>query len=275
MMGLPQPVDDFFVLSDTFHVKPLLSHLQNNRNATLILCKEDSVVIYNVSTYKETCVSEFRLDIIMKELSKYDDRDMTKSYFMLGKQLLINWLESTFDFKKNSLGDEVYIYGENQMAYFINNCLKSVTNNEVNLIKVSEDYNKSSAVNWCRGQLVMDARRELNRKVKSFNLVEDQEYISFDIQEIVQNLLAGRVKRIMLASDQQIYGKIDRLSGEITYTHFHKDHENDDILDDIAQIAIEQGIRPILVKRSRIRQQRTIKAVISRRPYKSHEWEVA
>ncbi|MEM7646328.1 MAG: hypothetical protein AAF203_05420, partial [Pseudomonadota bacterium] len=206
--------------------------------------------------------SEFRLDTIMSELAQYDESQASHSYFMLSKQLLINWLETAFENKTTSLSGPVYVYGEKGMAGFITSFFRSVTRRRIVGIKNSFHPNRGEALLWARNQISKQNKDLIGRQIESFAIVNEGEFVSYDFQEILHHLYAGNVKRLMVAKDQSIFGKIDKKSAKITFTHFHKDHEDDDLLDDISQIAISRGLEPLLVKRKKIRKQRLIKAVI-------------
>jgi len=88
--------------------------------------------------------------------------------------------------------------------------------------------------------------------------------ISYNFQEILFGLLNGKVKRMLIAKDQSVFGKINFSDYTIEFTHFHKDHEDDDLLDDFAQLALERGVSPLFVKSRQINNKRPIQAVLTR-----------
>ena len=181
---------------------------------------------------------------------------------MLGKQLLVNWIADSFKHKQTSLAEPVFVYGEKTMANFVLACFRSVTKKDISDCRINDLPSRREAVAWSRSRSQRVKKDETAEKIRNFSLIKENEFISYDFQEILYYLMSGQVRRLMVAKDQSIFGKINKSTGEITYTHYHKDHEDDDLLDDIAQIAIEQGIDPIMAKRGQMRKQRLIKAVI-------------
>lgn len=265
IISIPSYVEEIFVLSKTFHVKPLLNIQQQESCGTLIFCEKEAVSLVSVGPNHNSLISQFRLDSIFDQLAKSDENKISHSYFMLGKQLLLNWLEDSFENKKSFLAQPVLVYGEKTMAGFVTSCLKSATQKDVLESLQVFRPNQREAIDWSRARIKRLKDEETLRAVNQFSETNENQYISYDIQEILYNLLAGHVRKLMVAKDQSVFGKIDENSAQITYTHFHKDHEDDDLLDDISQMAIERGITPILVKRGQIRKQRLLKAVIEKK----------
>jgi hypothetical protein len=156
------------------------------------------------------------------------------------------------------------IYGDQVLANFIESSFKAVTGKNLFAASKTKDANLKNAFNWARTQSKKFKKIEINYRLSSFSNFKEDEYVSFNFQEILTALLMGKIKKILVAKDQNIFGKINTNDATIEFTHFHKDYEDDDLLDDIAQLAIEQGVSPLFVNSSQIINRRPIQAIISK-----------
>lgn len=266
VLNLSRPVEDQFVLSSTFHVKPLLAMQQSEGSGTLVFCEKNHVKIFTSTGSVTFPMREFNLGHIRQELAKIDENKFSHSYFMLSKQLLSNWLEDSLSSNAIKNMGPILLYGDRSMAQFVRGCIESIDRTKTIEYKEALHPDVKQATRWCQGRIVSLLKQENVRRIQEFSKLEEGEFISYDLQEIVHNLMAGRVKRLMVAADQNVFGKIDEGTGAITFTHFQKDHEDDDILDDLCQMAIERGVRPVLAQRWQIRKQRLVKAIIAESP---------
>ncbi len=70
---------------------------------------------------------------------------------------------------------------------------------------------------------------------------------SGDLEEVAQSAVYGRVKTLLLEEDKRIWGRLDRTSGAITWGEEHKNPEDADILDDLAEEVLLRGGTVFLV----------------------------
>jgi hypothetical protein len=70
---------------------------------------------------------------------------------------------------------------------------------------------------------------------------------SDDLVEVARAAVKGRVRKIILASDQMLWGKLHPKSGNITLHPHQLDTQDDDILDDLAEIVLANGGKVLCV----------------------------
>jgi hypothetical protein len=81
----------------------------------------------------------------------------------------------------------------------------------------------------------------LQKSLIEFSVAEDESRILKNIFQISKAVARGEVRKLMIASETNVFGKIDHKSGGLEINPYHLDHEDDDILDDLAQAVIAQG----------------------------------
>ncbi len=85
---------------------------------------------------------------------------------------------------------------------------------------------------------------------------------SKNIFQIARAVVRGQVRKLVIMEDISIFGKIDRKSGGLAIHPFDQDHEDDDILDDLAQMVLSQGGEVIVAPRDQIPKGRPILAIL-------------
>ena len=70
------------------------------------------------------------------------------------------------------------------------------------------------------------------------------------------------MRKIIVTDELSIFGKIDPKSGGLAIHPFDLDHEDDCILDDLAQMVLSQGGEVIVAKRDEIPKGRPILAIL-------------
>ncbi len=72
-----------------------------------------------------------------------------------------------------------------------------------------------------------------------------------DLTDIAQALIAGRVGWLLVEADRQIPGQLDRVSGQVQFGN-PEDTAMDDLLDDLAELALVMGGEVIIVPSERM-----------------------
>ena len=83
-----------------------------------------------------------------------------------------------------------------------------------------------------------------------------------NIFQISKAVVQGRVRKLIVTDEISIFGKIDRNSGGVAIHPLDLDHEDDCILDDLAQMVLSQGGEVVIAKRDEIPKGRPILAIL-------------
>ena len=87
-----------------------------------------------------------------------------------------------------------------------------------------------------------------------------------NIFHISKAVARGEVRKLMIASGTTVFGKIDDKSGSLAIHPYDLDHEDDDILDDLAQAVIAQGGEVIVADDDQMPQHRIAMAILKSGP---------
>jgi hypothetical protein len=84
-----------------------------------------------------------------------------------------------------------------------------------------------------------------------------------NIFQIAKAAIQGRIRKLIVADEIRIFGKLDLKTGGMAIHPFDLDHEDDDILDDLAQTVLAQGGEVVLASRDEIPKGRPVLAILN------------
>jgi hypothetical protein len=97
-----------------------------------------------------------------------------------------------------------------------------------------------------------DARHYLQQAFLEFDSAEAQNLARRSLFQIAKATAQGRVRKLIIAEETQIFGKFNAKTGNISLHAGHLDHADDDILDDLAQAVLAQGGEVVVAPREQI-----------------------
>lgn len=97
-----------------------------------------------------------------------------------------------------------------------------------------------------------EVRQLIGDSLVEYQLAEAISLGKRNLFQIARAAVAGRVRKLIISDESRIFGKLDRGSGQLAIHAYDKDHEDDDILDDIAQEVITQGGEVVIVKQNEL-----------------------
>ena len=104
-----------------------------------------------------------------------------------------------------------------------------------------EEHSLSRIEAAIREELDAEAKSRIRQTFKEFHLADDLSLGCRNLFDIASAAVKGRVSKLVVSSDMQIFGKIDEASGRLKLNPGDSDHEDDDILDDLAQLVLANG----------------------------------
>ena len=102
----------------------------------------------------------------------------------------------------------------------------------------------------------------LEKALLEFRFAEEGNRVRKNIFQISKAVVQGKVRKLIVTDEISIFGKIDYKSGGIAIHPFDQDHEDDCILDDLAQMVLSQGGEVVIAKRDEIPKGRPILAIL-------------
>lgn len=85
---------------------------------------------------------------------------------------------------------------------------------------------------------------------------------SDDLTTVAQAAVQGRVRRLLLARGRHVWGRLDRVTGEVALHERQQDAHDDDVLDDIAQAVLSRGGEVLLLEPERLTNGTKVAAVL-------------
>jgi hypothetical protein len=165
------------------------------------------------------------------------------------------------DLTKNSkpklfvAGDPMLVAGLNQHLTYSQTVKNPILNT----------FSKSHANEICRSIrkiLKSETQKSFDASLLEFHFAEEANRTQKNIFKISKAIAEGKVKKLVVTDEVNIFGKVDSKSGALSIHPYDVDHEDDCILDDLAQRVLSQGGEVIVAQRDEIPKGRPILAIL-------------
>ncbi|MBP7843300.1 MAG: hypothetical protein KA116_00665 [Proteobacteria bacterium] len=250
VLHIPINVKHCCIVANSFHVKPLLSWLQVDRDFILIGVEKGAVHLYQGSQYSLRHVDS--MTFVNEKKNKYSKyvfwkKKKTHTFKM---EDVAQWIEDWLPQVTKSSKPKLYIAGKKDLTDVLKFEL-SYRNISNNLSWDSFEPKYLSKICFeIREELSFIAQRTLEKSFLEFHYANKLEIAENNIFDIAKAAVQGRVRKLMIADDVNIFGKLDKKTGELELHRFDLDHEDDDLLDDLAQSVLFNGGKVVLSPKS-------------------------
>jgi hypothetical protein len=172
------------------------------------------------------------------------------------------WLNEWITELTKSTKPKLFLAGESSLIESLNRNLKYT--NAVTTA-VAPSFGQHNVIDICasvRKILKAESKNTIEKSLTEFRLAEEGNRAQKNIFQISKAVVQGRVRKLIVTDELNIFGKIDKKSGGISIHPCDLDHEDDDILDDLAQMVLSQGGEVIVASRDEIPKGRPILAIL-------------
>lgn len=250
ILSIPVPVEPTAVVATTFHVKPLLRWLQSERTFFLVGFSEDAVHLYRGTTSKIEKLDELYLhsletDKIYGEVSNW----------------LVHWLSNETSAQK----PRIYLAGSPARLESLKDSLSKSSISPPSVLGLFYPDHLESHHEQINMTFAEEANDIIDSAIAEYFMAEELRLAKKNIFEIAKAAVKGRVRKLIIADGVKIFGKINRDTGGLSINPIDLDHEDDDILDDLAQIVIANGGQVIVADRDRLPKARPVLAITTSR----------
>lgn len=248
VLNVPVELEQTCQVATSFHVKPLLKWLQTDREFLLLGLEKESAHLYLGSQDSFKLIDSLRFP---------KARQMK-----VIKEETFSWLNEWLSQNTKSTKPKLFVAGENSLVENISRNLKYK-----NAVKtaVAPTFGKQNVTEIClliRTILKADSKDAIEKSLNEFRFAEAGNRVRKNIFQISKAVVQGRVRKLIVTDEINIFGKIDKKTGGISIHPFDLDHEDDDILDDLAQMVLSQGGEVIVASRDEIPKGRPILAIL-------------
>lgn len=262
-------------VASSFHVKPLLRWMQFDRDFLILGLTNDSAHLYfgNQSTIQKVDSILFSGD--HKDLSTAGDYQSLKQArdLKLKKNESMDWIAEWLGQITEKVSPRLFVAGDQLLVAGL---LKRLKYTNVHKAPVSPTFTENRLSEICldvRKILRDEAKLTLNKALLEFHFAEEINLAKKNIFQIAKAATQGKVKKLIIADGINVYGKVDKRTGKVAIHPFDLNHEDDDILDDLAQTVLVSGGEVVIAPREQIPKGRPILAILDYEGSESHKTE--
>ncbi|HEX4926282.1 MAG TPA: hypothetical protein VFV50_19465, partial [Bdellovibrionales bacterium] len=220
MLRLPVDVERITVVADTFHVKPLLKWKQIDREFLLVGVEAGHASLYQGSLHALRYVDSVQLGDIAKR-----EQGVSKA------EELTEWLNEWIFKLTRCTHSRIYVAGEPRTVHGLFKRLRYVNVHRENLNAVFRPSSMPGICENVRALLQQEARQTLEHALVEFFEADELNLTQKSIFQVARSAVQGNVKKLIVAEGINVFGRIDRKTGDLSIHPADLDHEDDDLLD--------------------------------------------
>lgn len=264
VLNIPIEIESSCQVATSFHVKPLLRWLQGDRDFLLLGLEKDAAHLYMGSQASLKLVDTVLFPEFIREWDSSEEGSAFKRARKKKQKELetFSWLNSWILELTKDVKPSLFMAGEPSLVQAMNVSLKY---KGAVRTPVAEFFSKRSVHEICaniRRILNQDAKLGLEKALLEFRVAEEGNRAKKNIFQISRAVVQGRVRKLIVTDELSIFGKIDPKSGGLAIHPVDLDHEDDCILDDLAQMVLSKGGEVVIAKRNEIPKGRPILAIL-------------
>lgn len=282
VLNIPVDIQQSCQVATSFHVKPLLRWLQADRDFLLLGLDKDSAHLYLGSQDSFKLVDSILFPDFFKEKHSFDGymslKEARQKKVKEGETFA--WLNEWVKQLTKTTKPKLFVAGEKSKVDGLNCHLQYANSVKTPISYSFGQHNISDICANIRKILKDESKKALEKSLLEFKFAEKGNRTRKNIFQISKAVVQGKVRKLIVIDDLSIFGKIDKKSGGLALHPFDLDHEDDCILDDLAQMVLSQGGEVIVAKRDEIPKGRPILAILDddglilERPENFQEFEV-
>lgn len=249
MLSIPVEVDPTVAVANTFHVKPLLRWMQANDSYFLIGLTETGLSLYRGHDRSIELLDAMPIETahLQSESSKEDLR---------------RWISAWASSEYQNLNKRIFVAGDSARAASLIEALSDLPMRPLSVLSPFSSDLLPTYVEQILQQLSRETSDVLESAMNEFHLAEELRLAKRNLFEIAKAAAQGRISKLIVADGVKVFGKLDPATGGLSLNPIDTDHEDDDILDDLAQLVLNKGGQVIVADRSRLPKGRTVLAIV-------------
>ena len=263
ILNLPVDIKTTCVVATSFHIKPLLKWMQkdkefllvglNNNSASVFQGNEDSFRYVDDALYPEQ-IQRFDLDGGFK--TDFDIKRFNKTEKF---EALSDWIND-LTYKHKPI---LFLAGKKEL---VSGLIQHLNYENLYPETIHGNFTEKNALDIChtiRAVLRKESKEQFKIFLSDFKKAQSLNLVKKNIFEIARAAVQGKVKKLLIAEETNIFGKLDRKTGGLSIHPEHMDHEDDCLLDDLAQEVLSRGGEVVVAKKDDIPSQRPILALMN------------
>jgi hypothetical protein len=262
VLNITHEVERSCHMGTSFHVKPLLKWLQIDYAFLILVVKENQAQLYLGGQ------DSFKLFDTLEIPLKYSEQNaqsnllylsQSKDQVELEKYSFINdWIRELTKKSKPKL----FVVTQKEKVEMIKRSVKYKNYIITTSADVFGQHKLGDVCSLVREILNLESQRVIDKTLNEFRFAYNENLVSKNVFEIARLVAQNKVKKLIVTDDINIFGKVNKKSGDLKIHPFDMGHDDDDILDDLAQMVLLQGGEVVVTSRTKIPQGLPIMAII-------------
>lgn len=264
ILNIPMEFERKCYVATSFHVKPLLHWMQVDREFLVLGLNIDSAHLFLGSQSSIQKIDSVLFPELLRQKEDLGD------YFSLKKSRqwkatqdeTFAWINDWLTQMTQKARPRLFLAGEKAL---VEGFLKSLKYTNVVKTPVPHSFEEHNLLAICtsiRKVIKAEAKQTLEQSLLEYRLAETMNLAKKNIFQIAKAVVQGRVRKLIVADGINVFGKIDKRTGGLALHPFDLDHEDDDILDDLAQTVLASGGEVVIARRDEIPKGRPILAIL-------------
>jgi len=241
IMPIPHDVEHLAVVADTFHVKPLLKWLQHHNRFVWIDLRLPQWNVMVGDNYQTRSLPTMNFKANAGPLDRYEyERVVLDQVLELG------------ELRNGGKDTVIFLTGDQDICSSVAKVLRRIGLSIRHLRNVDLTKSQSDVVAVIRAFLAKSSLQKFHRTMQDFEIAEIKHRLPLTVAQIAKMVSKNEVAKLLVADDVNLFGKFENQTGKVELRHRQRDHEDDDVLDDLAQRVILDGGEVVVLSREQI-----------------------
>lgn len=277
IVSIPTALSSNSFVATSFHIKPLLKMLQQDRDFLVLGLEQNFAVLFWGNRKSVQKLDTLYYSKLNSERNHFPQLLNLKALLKAKSNSyeIASWVNGYLYEHAKSYQPKLFILGNPQMKLNILKHLDypEIAHNSPDLF--FEFKNMSEALKEIRKVMKQECEEEFLKNMMDFKLADDINVAKKNIFQITKAATEGKISRLLIADGINVFGKIDKKTGGLSINPCDQDHEDDDVLDDLAQIVISKGGEVVIAPRREIPKGRLALAILEKDIYELEDRKVA
>ena len=266
---LPLTVPERAIVADSFHVKPLIRFLHSNARYFVLSVSQNAVSLYEGSPFGAATVDLRTLPQSLRDAIVIPEYDRAVTAHGSGqggvafhgrgsgkeetKESLLKYFRAIDKGLREFLRDERAPLLLASVKYYHPIYREANTYPHLlpEMLEGNYEHANGDRIHGEAWPLVSAGfERQLAEWAERYRALAGNGLASDDIDAIAVAALGGRVRAVLAAEGETVWGKLDRATGRVTYHDRQIGAEDDDLLDDLCEECLKRGAEVYEVARA-------------------------
>ena len=261
ILSIPVDLQRSSHVATTFHVKPLLQWIQVDQEYFLLGLDGTEAHLY-IGNYHSIQLIESVPCRLQKTPQETDTSDSSlEATDIVGGEIAV-WVRSWIWQRAGKTNPLFFVAGPEPYCRQVFKAIKYHRTVREPLASRFSKVTLEECTTEIQHFLERSAQKELSAALIEFDAANEENRARKNIFQIAKATALGRVRKLIIAGDTTIHGKLDLRSGGVSLHPFDLDHEDDDILDDLAQAVLLRGGEVLVIDKAQLPKGRAALAIL-------------